>query len=194
MRVFGLILILALAGATFVGCSGSAPTGNLSPLSDASEIAALERAVAQDNMSVLTPERYRAVRGNFIDEMSTLLAEREKQSSSYVRRSKNLVARLGALLGLTGTVASFAVNDEDTKQTFAQTSALVASVSAVVALIPLGNPPKGAAATRKYLEVELPAFRSRWPASPESPLEKDAWTLFLGDMRRTEMLLTKFSQ
>jgi hypothetical protein len=110
--------------------------------------------------------------------------ELARRQGSSVRKVKNVMAFAGAMVGLGATVASFAVDDQDTKASVAQIGAGVAGISTVIALLPIGKESPGDRQRLVYLETELAQFEARWPTDLGRELTAEEWRLFRQDSRR----------
>lgn len=179
---------------------GLNPTGALSaPLTPTGPSETEPLQIIQTRMAE-TPgapseDAYQAVRNDVLSYLTETRDTYERQSRSPVRKTKNIISGAGVLLGLAGTAASFAVKDDSVQSTIAQASSIVAAVSGVVFLLPIGAEPKHERATRRYPDVKIPSFEKRWPASlPEEPITETDWADLqreVGEIQSTLDLLRK---
>ena len=169
--MFRAILGVVAVTLSILGCAGAGQ-----PV-EAGLLGVVERM--GDN-SVPTVQAYETSRTEFLAIANGIIVEQERRSNSSVARIKKVIASLGTALGLGGTVASFVVNNDDTRATISQWSAAIAGVSGIFGLLPLGGDTKAAEGITRYLALELPRFEARWPAMPGQSPSAAEWGEFKG--------------
>lgn len=142
-----------------------------------------------------TAEQYQRLRNGFLGNMSQLKRLQEKKMGSPAKKVKNVIAFVGVLVGTGGTIASLAVDDEDTKSSIAQASSAVAGVSGIIGLLPFGSENASAKSIVKYLGIQLPAFEQRWPENIEkATLSAPEWDGFKSDILTVQSVVDELNR
>lgn len=186
MKLIQAFLLINLIAFLFYSCSSSSELTNIGATRS---IDTLEEELKQNNQTVPTLKQYQEVRESFLGSMEDLLNDLEQQAGSNTAKIKNIVAFAGITIALAGTIAGFFVTDENTRATLLQASATVAVVSGVLGLLPIGSQPKGSESIRKYLKVQIPTFKTRWPANPETLPNQIEWEQFVLDTKQIEEIV-----
>ena len=175
-----LLYQLSILASLFIltGCAASVPSMDLASGPD---------DIATDG-DVPTHAQYQDARDAFVGSLQSIIERHDAGSTSAAASVRNGVIKTGVILGLVGTVSSFAVKNEDTKATVAQLSSIVGGITGVMNFIPYGKPSElGPAAS--YLKTALPQFESKWPANLDRPLTVPVWNEFAADSKTITSVL-----